>query len=151
MPPWAALEWERTGWTLLMIPTDTPSSAAARAARWPASPAPITRTSWDGTGADAIAPNSDCVVGIRHFAIRHVVGEAGGAHLQTHLAYGSMLSVWRRAPPASPLGPLVSSLWWLQPVLAELASSPVREVYCSLDGGEVDVLGDVVGPVVAAW
>ena len=24
IPPWAALECERTGWTLLMIPTDTP-------------------------------------------------------------------------------------------------------------------------------
>src|SRR4051794_16011959 len=78
MPPWAALEWERTGWTLLMIPTDTPSSAAARAARWPASPAPITRTSWDGTGADAIAENPDCVVGIRHFVIRHVGSALGG-------------------------------------------------------------------------
>src|SRR3954447_21627496 len=48
MPPCAALECERTGWTLEMIPTDAPCSAAARAARWPASPAPITRTSWCG-------------------------------------------------------------------------------------------------------
>src|SRR4051812_18355842 len=87
-----------------MIPTDTPSSAAARAARWPASPAPITRTSWDGTGADAIARNPDYVVGIRHFVIRHVLGEAGGAPRRTHLAYGSMLSVRHRAPPASHSG-----------------------------------------------
>src|SRR6185369_11428908 len=72
MPPWAALEWERTGWTLLMIPTDTPSSAAARAARWPASPAPITSTSWDGTGADAIPQKAEGVVGIRNFVIGHV-------------------------------------------------------------------------------
>src|SRR5437764_8272268 len=50
MPPWAALECERTGWTLERIPTDAPCSAAARAARWPARPAPITRTSWVGTG-----------------------------------------------------------------------------------------------------
>src|SRR3954453_5225494 len=78
-------------------------------------------------------------------------GEARGPPLQTHLAYGSMLSVWRRAPPASLLGPLVRPLWWLQPALAELANGPVGEVYCSLDGGEVDVLGHVVGPVVAAW
>ena len=28
MPPWAAFECERTGWTLEMIPTDAPSSAA---------------------------------------------------------------------------------------------------------------------------
>src|SRR5262245_56553916 len=48
MPPWAALEWDRTGWTLLMIPTETPCSAAASAARWPARPAPITKTSWSG-------------------------------------------------------------------------------------------------------
>src|SRR5436309_10452499 len=33
-----------------MIPTDTPCSAAASAARWPARPAPITKTSWSGTG-----------------------------------------------------------------------------------------------------
>src|SRR3954447_20082820 len=45
IPPWAAFEWERTGWTLEMIPTDEPSSAAARAARCPARPAPMTRTS----------------------------------------------------------------------------------------------------------
>ena len=32
MPPWAAFECERTGWTLDMIPTDAPSSAAASAA-----------------------------------------------------------------------------------------------------------------------
>ena len=34
-----------------MIPTDAPASAAARAARWPASPAPITKTSCCGIGA----------------------------------------------------------------------------------------------------
>src|SRR2546423_6731425 len=45
MPPWAAFECERTGWTLETIPTETPFSAAASAARWPASPAPITKTS----------------------------------------------------------------------------------------------------------
>ena len=50
IPPCAAFECERTGWTLLMIPTETPSSAAASAARWPASPAPITSTSWSGIG-----------------------------------------------------------------------------------------------------
>src|SRR5213078_4780278 len=54
MPPCAALECERTGWTLERIPTDAPASAAARAARWPARPAPITRTSWSGMGAAAI-------------------------------------------------------------------------------------------------
>src|SRR4051812_40607082 len=45
MPPWAALEWERTGCTLERIPTEAPCSAAASAARCPASPAPITSTS----------------------------------------------------------------------------------------------------------
>ena len=38
IPPWAALECERTGWTLETIPTETPSSAAASAARWPGEP-----------------------------------------------------------------------------------------------------------------
>src|SRR4051794_5792952 len=49
IPPCAALECERTGWTLLMMPTETPCSAAASAARCPARPAPITKTSWSGT------------------------------------------------------------------------------------------------------
>src|SRR4051794_13748241 len=48
MPPAAATECERTGWTLLMIATVAPLSAAARAARWPARPAPMIRTSWAG-------------------------------------------------------------------------------------------------------
>src|SRR5204863_6414542 len=48
MPPAAATECDRTGWTLLMIATVAPSSAAARAARWPARPAPMIRTSCDG-------------------------------------------------------------------------------------------------------
>src|SRR3954447_24946167 len=48
MPPAAATECERTGWTLLMIATDAPASAAARAARWPARPAPRMRTSCAG-------------------------------------------------------------------------------------------------------
>ena len=50
MPPAAALECERTGWTLLTIATEAPASAAARAARWPARPAPMMRTSWLGMG-----------------------------------------------------------------------------------------------------
>jgi hypothetical protein len=45
------LECDLTGWTLEMIPTDAPASAAARAARWPANPAPITKTSCCGIGA----------------------------------------------------------------------------------------------------
>src|SRR3954447_22102146 len=48
MPPAAATECERTGWTLLMIATDAPASAAASAARWPARPAPRMRTSCAG-------------------------------------------------------------------------------------------------------
>src|SRR3954447_880522 len=48
MPPAAATEWERTGWTLLRIATDAPASAAARAARCPARPAPRMRTSCAG-------------------------------------------------------------------------------------------------------
>src|SRR3954468_17460983 len=45
MPPAAATECERTGWTLLMSATVAPASAAASAARWPANPAPMIRTS----------------------------------------------------------------------------------------------------------
>src|SRR4051794_20379921 len=48
MPPAAALECERTGCTLLMIATVAPALAAARAARCPASPAPMMRTSCEG-------------------------------------------------------------------------------------------------------
>src|SRR5919204_6503734 len=55
IPPWAAFECERTGWTLEMMPTEAPSSAAARAARWPARPAPMTRTSCWGISSEAAA------------------------------------------------------------------------------------------------
>src|SRR5271170_1205513 len=48
MPPAAATECERTGWTLLMIATLAPACAAASAARWPARPAPMMRTSCSG-------------------------------------------------------------------------------------------------------
>src|SRR5207237_10554600 len=58
IPPWAAFECERTGWTLLTMPTLTPASAAARAARCPASPAPITKTSWSGTSRSYIERRS---------------------------------------------------------------------------------------------
>src|SRR5438045_6201050 len=50
MPPAAALECERTGWTLERIATVAPCSAAARAWGWPASPAPMIRTSCEGMG-----------------------------------------------------------------------------------------------------
>src|SRR3954454_9130794 len=54
IPLAAATECERTGWTLLMIATVAPSSAAARAARWPARPAPMMRTSWEGMSRNPI-------------------------------------------------------------------------------------------------
>ena len=54
MPPAAALECERTGWTLDMIATVAPSRAAARAARWPARPAPMIRTSCAGMTAESM-------------------------------------------------------------------------------------------------
>src|SRR5438270_11117435 len=54
MPPCAAFECDLTGWTFDMIPTDAPCSAAARAARWPDRPAPITRTSWEGIGGPPV-------------------------------------------------------------------------------------------------
>src|SRR3954471_4942314 len=69
IPPCAALEWERTGWTLLMIPTETPCSAAASAARCPARPAPITSTSWSGT--KPILYRSDSGVRRRYLCFLH--------------------------------------------------------------------------------
>ena len=60
IPPWAALECERTGWTLEMIPTDAPASAAARAARWPARPAPMTRTSCEGKAGRSYSKSRVC-------------------------------------------------------------------------------------------
>src|SRR5437879_5382310 len=61
MPPAAATECERTGWTLLMMATVAPASAAARAARWPARPAPMIRTSCAGMAlSERRAWASDC-------------------------------------------------------------------------------------------
>src|SRR3712207_3899020 len=54
MPPAAATECERTGCTLLRMATDAPASAAARAARWPARPAPMMRTSCAGMVGESI-------------------------------------------------------------------------------------------------
>src|SRR4051794_7284179 len=54
MPPAAALECDRTGWTLLMIATVAPERAAASAARWPARPAPMINTSWEGMMGESI-------------------------------------------------------------------------------------------------
>src|SRR3954454_24334876 len=54
MPPAAALECERTGWTLLMMPTVAPDQAAASAARCPARPAPMIRTSYEGMAGESI-------------------------------------------------------------------------------------------------
>src|SRR3954452_12315702 len=45
MPPSAAPEWLRVGWSFEMTPTFAPASYAAIAARMPAQPAPTTRTS----------------------------------------------------------------------------------------------------------
>src|SRR6188508_853940 len=65
MPPAAALECERTGWTLLMIATVAPALAAARAARWPASPAPMIRTSCAGMRVGTLSGTFfRCAVGI---------------------------------------------------------------------------------------
>src|SRR3712207_3163609 len=45
MPPSAAPEWLRVGWSFEIIATSAPASCAAIAARIPAQPAPTTRTS----------------------------------------------------------------------------------------------------------
>src|SRR5690349_3325518 len=46
MPPSAAPEWLRVGWSFEMTATSAPASYASIAARIPAQPAPTTRTSW---------------------------------------------------------------------------------------------------------
>src|SRR2546423_6695152 len=68
MPPAAALECERTGWTLLRMATVAPASAAARAARWPARPAPMIRTSWLGMGAGILIHDLGRECGVGHEA-----------------------------------------------------------------------------------
>jgi len=45
MPPSAAPEWLRVGWSLETIATSAPASCASMAARMPAQPAPMTSTS----------------------------------------------------------------------------------------------------------
>ena len=45
IPPSAAPECERVGWSFEIIATSAPASNAAIAARMPAQPAPTTRTS----------------------------------------------------------------------------------------------------------
>src|SRR4051794_19998192 len=52
MPPSAAPEWERVGCSFEMIATSAPASCAAMAARMPAQPPPITRTSCSPITAD---------------------------------------------------------------------------------------------------
>src|SRR4051812_24280979 len=49
MPPSAAPEWLRVGWSFDMTATSAPASYASIAARIPAQPAPTTRTSWDAS------------------------------------------------------------------------------------------------------
>src|SRR2546430_17406765 len=73
MPPAAALECERTGWTLLRMATVAPASAAARAARWPARPAPMIRTSWLGMGAGVLIHDHG-----REGGVGHEAPEGGG-------------------------------------------------------------------------
>src|SRR6476659_4632363 len=63
MPPAAALECERTGWTLLKMATVAPASAAASAARWPARPAPMMRTSCAGMVGESIERGGQSVYG----------------------------------------------------------------------------------------
>src|SRR5688500_8197752 len=54
MPPSAAPEWLRVGWSLETIATSAPASCASIAARMPAQPAPITSTScFASTAKDA--------------------------------------------------------------------------------------------------
>src|SRR3954470_4839114 len=104
MPPAAALECDRTGWTLLMIATVAPALAAARAARCPASPAPMMRTSCAGmaekliwrqaalrrgsAGVDAVAP---CRVSGGRRRDDHGLGVLEGADVESRDALGAGL------------------------------------------------------------
>ena len=55
IPPSAAPEWLRVGWSFEIIATSAPASWAAMAARMPAQPAPTTSTSClASTASDAI-------------------------------------------------------------------------------------------------
>ena len=74
MPPAAATECERTGWTFEMIATVAPVWAAASAALWPARPAPMIKTSWEGT-------NGDSMEGGRLAALRCLVACVAGGEL----------------------------------------------------------------------
>src|SRR5207248_995430 len=75
MPPAAATECERTGWTLLITATLAPACAAASAARWPARPAPIMRMSCEGMRQ---APGRD--LGIDALLAHHAEEMARGVH-----------------------------------------------------------------------
>src|ERR1700691_6622013 len=85
MPPAAATECERTGGTLLMIATLAPVSAAARAARCPARPAPIIKTSCAGMAPwgvrrrlrDGLSPGDSITRALR--TARHRPAGAAGA------------------------------------------------------------------------
>src|SRR3954468_9616185 len=94
---------------------------------------------WHGRGcyiAEARAGSWDSShLGIRH---RGVAGGAMGCPSADTARYGSRLSVRRGAPHRS----------GLQPLSAQVTNGLLAEIDCSLDGGEVDVGGDVGGPVV---
>ncbi len=81
MPPAAALECDRTGWTLLMIATVAPERAAASAARWPARPAPMINTSWEGMAMESIGgtgrdvPRAQGSAAVRHAAAPVILGD----------------------------------------------------------------------------
>src|SRR5690242_11115057 len=54
MPPWAAFECERTGCTFEIIATSAPICCAWIAARMPARPPPMTRTSCSYTAMEVL-------------------------------------------------------------------------------------------------
>src|SRR5215210_6172186 len=82
MPPWAAFECERTGCVLEMTPTVAPPSAAASAARIPARPAPMTRTSCWGMDVSGAAGR-----------LRPASGKSTGPSLRPHSEYAGAAAV----------------------------------------------------------
>src|SRR5687767_8218301 len=111
MPPAAALECDRTGWTLLMIATVAPERAAASAARWPARPAPMINTSWEGMADESIggtgpdASRARGTASVRHVAAPVILGDEHDPRLPPAPGPGARRRRPRRRPLPGPRDP----------------------------------------------
>ena len=89
-----------------MMPTETPCSAAASAARCPARPAPITSTSWSGT--KPILYRSDSGVRRRYFFLHFLATTADRFLAFLHFFLGA--GVWAGVVGVCTAPPLCSKL-----------------------------------------